>query len=399
MAANFLILALSKLNAIPLHLRKNIIFYAPLRDHLNYIGVEPMAFSRNGVASVRWRDTYYRTAPINSPRFEYGLDGEPYGLLLEPAKTNYALRSEDFGNAGAWAKSGITVTSDDTEAWGPTGVSSSERLTATTSDATILQSHTISSAVKTFSIFLRRRTGSGDVQITLDGGSTWTTVDFALASSVNGWTRAVKSQLATNPVIGVRIRVSGDEVWIWGAQLEDNTADVSSYTPTVDVSVTRAIDVITFSVQNFLGDPGGTLIWLQDRVPKVNHVDGVPFNPSNGAWALSVPTHIMEVVKFNIAVSARDIALVQSALAQVVVPISPIIPATSTYVPFSQAVAAGQLSVQINHNIGNAKHKIFPTANWLTRIGWVNKTLNSTTLLFDTEVPAGGGIVEGSVET
>jgi hypothetical protein len=47
-----------------------------------------------------------------------------------------------------------------------------------------------SNNTRTFSIFLRRVNGSGDIQFTFNGGSTWTTISQPITST---WSRILLS--------------------------------------------------------------------------------------------------------------------------------------------------------------------------------------------------------------
>lgn len=129
---------------------------------------------------------------------------------------NRLYYSEDFSQSN-WAKSNVTVASDNVTA--PNGKAVAQSITASLANGTCLQTVTDISAVRYGSIYLKRKTGSGNIQVTLDGGATWTTV------AVTGeWMRLGASQTLANPSFGVRIVTGGDAVYAWGAQLEDAAA-------------------------------------------------------------------------------------------------------------------------------------------------------------------------------
>ncbi len=129
---------------------------------------------------------------------------------------NRLYYSEDFSQAN-WAKSSVTVASDNAAA--PNGKAVAQSLTAAAANGTCLQAVTDVSRVRYGSIYLKRKTGTGTIQVTLDGGSTWTTV--AVTSE---WVRLGATQPLANPSFGIRIVASGDAVYAWGAQLEDAAA-------------------------------------------------------------------------------------------------------------------------------------------------------------------------------
>ena len=156
------------------------------------------------------------TSTINSaPRFDHDpTTGESLGLLVEESRVNYCLQSEAFGTS-PWSASNVTVTADQETA--PDGATTADELEATSSNGTVTQPVTTTAVDMTFSVYLKRKTGTGNIDITADG-TTWVTQTI----SDTAWTRCVVTQTAvagtSNP--GIRIVTSGDEVYAWGGQYE-----------------------------------------------------------------------------------------------------------------------------------------------------------------------------------
>ena len=156
------------------------------------------------------------TSTINSaPRFDHDpTTGESLGLLVEEQRVNYCLQSEAFGTS-PWAASNVTVTAN-TET-SPAATLTADTLAATSANGTVTQPVTTTAIAMTFSVYLKRKTGTGNIDITADG-TTWVT------QTINDttWTRCIVTQTAvagtSNP--GVRIVTSGDEVYAWGGQYE-----------------------------------------------------------------------------------------------------------------------------------------------------------------------------------
>jgi uncharacterized protein (TIGR02145 family) len=164
-------------------------------------------------------------------------DATLHGYVAEGARTNLLLQSETLGTT--WTPTTLTVTSNSAVA--PSGATTAETLTATADNATLLQSITSASATRAFSIWLKRKTGTGNIDLTVDNGATWTTKTIT-----SSWARYdIKQAAVTNPIIGLRIVASGDEVYAWGGQLE-SASFASSYIPTTTASVTRNGDVLTY---------------------------------------------------------------------------------------------------------------------------------------------------------
>lgn len=188
----------------------------------------------------------------NTPRIEFDANGNCLGLLMEASRTNLALHSADGTNA-AWTKSN---TSTAKTATGPDGAANSATtVTASAGNGTILQTVTSASAQRTFSIWLKRRTGTGNVDMTVDGGTGWTTKTITTS-----WARYSITQAAvTNPNFGLRLVTSGDEVDFYGAQLE-SAAFMSSTIPTTTVSVARTADSCVRTLGSEFSATSGTVV-------------------------------------------------------------------------------------------------------------------------------------------
>ncbi len=101
------------------------------------------------------------------------------------------------------------------------GVVVAEQIQGTAANGTVLESYTATGGSMTFSIWIRRITGTGNVDITMDTGVTWTTQ--AITTS---WARY---SITTTPTAGartagVRLVTSGDVIQVFGAQLSDSAS-------------------------------------------------------------------------------------------------------------------------------------------------------------------------------
>lgn len=227
------------LSKIPQTLWRDLLFYAPLTTDLAAFGRWDVTanFARNSIATYLDPATgLIKQVAANIPRFDAN------GFLQEPTAVNRCLWSEDFSNA-VWVKSNVTVGANDSGTTDPMGTQTADLLTASAGNGTVIQDlGTIPSSSKVFALYLKRKTGTGNVDITLDGGSTWTTVTINSST----WTRVSKFQTLANPDIGIRLVTSGDAVWAWGGHFEDGVTILSSYIPTTSAVVTRPGDVLSF---------------------------------------------------------------------------------------------------------------------------------------------------------
>ena len=164
----------------------------------------------------------------------------PLGMLVEHTSTNFCLWASDLTNV-AWVKTNATAAKTAT---GPDEIANSATtITATAANATVLQAITLASAQRISSVYLKRRSGSGNVDITQDNGTTWTA-----AAVTSAWARySVPTATILNPTAGIRLATSGDAVDVALFQLEGALAGgISSPFPTFSANGVRAADNVTF---------------------------------------------------------------------------------------------------------------------------------------------------------
>jgi len=173
------------------------------------------------------------------------------GYLAEGQRQNRCIHAQDFTNA-AWVSGGGGIAVTPNTAVAPDGTTTADTLTASGANGTLIQDlGVVASAAKAGGLYLKRKTGTGNIDLTLDGGSTWTTV--AVTSS---WLLLEKTQTLADEDFGIRIVTSGDAVYAWTAQVE-TAAFLSSPIPTTTAAVTRNADVLTYaSSGNLLGTAG-----------------------------------------------------------------------------------------------------------------------------------------------
>lgn len=210
-------------------------------------------FNSSGVLSI---------AASGAARFDYDpVTLAAKGLLIEEARTNRVLHSADFSNA-AWVKTNVTVTANNTT--GPFGTATADLLTASAANGTVIQDlGVVASAAKTGAVYIKRKTGTGNIDLTMDGGATWTTKAITA-----DWTRIALTQTVADEDFGIRIVTSGDEVWVEAADVQTG-AFITSHIPTTTAAVTRNKDEAIMTGAKFSGwynQAAGTFYIVADRL-------------------------------------------------------------------------------------------------------------------------------------
>jgi hypothetical protein len=190
------------------------------------------------------------TAAVYAPAVDWLSAQSAYGLRSEAAATNRALWARDLTNA-AWTKTNATAA---LTATGIDGVANSASVvTATAGNATVLQAITHASEARTLSIFLKRRTGTGTVETTIDGGSTW-----VARTITTDWLRFTTTSTLADPSVGIRIVTSGDAVDVDAVQVETGSR-ASSPILTLAATATRAADTLVVPDSGWISSTQGTL--------------------------------------------------------------------------------------------------------------------------------------------
>jgi hypothetical protein len=234
-----------------------------------------ITFTRASTATFVGSNGLIQSAGSGAARFDHNqVTLESLGLLVEEARTNLVLRSEEFDNA-TWSKGNLTVTANATTA--PDGTLTADKLVENTANAERNVSTVATftgSVVYTFSVFAKAAERS-KFQIYLYSGASPGGANFDLATGTtaspgasmvqypNGWYKcSVTYTHASSGVKGIAILPAvlfspigyqGDGVsglYVWGAQLEAG-AFPTSYIPTSGATATRAADLASMTGTNF----------------------------------------------------------------------------------------------------------------------------------------------------
>ena len=208
-----------------------------------------------------------QTASAGQARFDHNpTTGESLGLLIEEARTNKCLRSEEFGTS-PWATGNASITPNTIVA--PDGNLTGDKFVedaVASTDHAVVQSVTVTAGANTFSVYVK---AAGRTKFQLREGSNGATADYDLASPSsgmtdvgNGWYRCVLTATPASTTFIAQIYLkdnSGNNVYIgngfsglylWGGQLEAGSF-ATSYIPTVASTVTRNADAASMTGTNF----------------------------------------------------------------------------------------------------------------------------------------------------
>ncbi len=220
--------ALLALDFIKRRYRVGNVYYPALRN------IPGFSFARSSTKYAHNRDGL--AIPYASGELAFS----DRGLSIEWSTQNLALYSRDMTNA-VWTASNVTTAQDVT---GLDGIANSAtRLTSTAGNGTVLQAITAASLLYGYSVWLKRISGTGNIDLTLDNGATWT--NKTLTSE---WTQVAISQTLANPTVGIRIVTSGDVIAVDGNCCYirvSNDTSATSLIATTSAAVTRAADVLS----------------------------------------------------------------------------------------------------------------------------------------------------------
>lgn len=187
------------------------------------------------------------------------------GLLLEGASTNLITYSDDFSNT-SWTKTNIAI--DGESVVTPDGVTrTTVTLNATGTNGTVLFQYNNTAVPRDFSVYLKRKTGTGVIAITPDN-VTWTNITLP----ATGWNRFSVTSNVTNSTPGIRIGTSGDKVYACLAQFE-NLSYPSSVIPTNGSVTSRPAESLSFSAANNFPAPYGNDVLSFDGT-NTNYISG-----------------------------------------------------------------------------------------------------------------------------
>ena len=176
--------------------------------------------------------------------------GSYRGYLSEAISINLCLQARDMTQAD-WVKVNTTALKNAT---GIDGVANSaSTVTCTSNGGSILQTVVAAASSRTYSAFIRRKTGTGTITIQ----QLTTTLDVTASLNSSTYTRVELNASELNSAFGIVFGTSGDEIEVDMNQLEAGTI-ATSPVPTTTATVTRNGDLLTYTLGGWFNQAAGT---------------------------------------------------------------------------------------------------------------------------------------------
>ena len=231
----------------------------------------PFQVDRISGGSYVGRNGLIQSAASNEPRIDF-LNNTKGGLLLEPQRTNYLLRSDFFGSI-FWSKisggTGINPVVTDDYSISPDGTKNADRVVLnkgasdTVNDYSIIRQIVTNVGQGVSSVYMKSNTND-TYQIGIDEIGT-----NEVVSVTPQWQRFTYSETSNDRLqISLRGATTSDyaDVSIWGAQMEAGTY-ASSIIPTSSAAVTRVKDEVFNGGNNVLFNDSEGVLFLDIEVP------------------------------------------------------------------------------------------------------------------------------------
>lgn len=187
--------------------------------------IECLQLNFGGIA-LDYVENTTTTSPKCLASFDYSKGERTF--LAETFRDYKGLWSDDLTQS-AWVKTNVTATQT---AVSPLNTPCST-LTSNAIDSTVLQTVTITAL--TFSVFIKRVTGTGAISLTLDNGVTWQDVSAEINS--NGFSRVVIG--GSGKTYGFKFASAGDAISVCLANV---SANYNALTPYPYFSTTADVD-------------------------------------------------------------------------------------------------------------------------------------------------------------
>jgi len=215
------------------------------------------------------------TAATSDPRYEYDFVSNQYtgGVSIEPIITHVCLQSHF---AATWTAKNCSISSGTVA--DPAGGTDARTITASANSAFVSQTVVATAGrTRTFSVWIRRRTGTGTVQIQTHAANV---VTCNVTTSWNRFSVTRNGSGTGNFSYSLRVLIatSGDAVDVWGAQLEEalSTSQPMSNVLTTTATASSPSDSLEIDFYDGIStSTSATFIWQVDVARRSSAVGNV----------------------------------------------------------------------------------------------------------------------------
>ena len=257
-------------------------------------------FTRASTAYTRLSTGLFALVGSGVARSAYAADGTYLGYFAEGARadvlgtTNEIRRTmTDVG----WVAGATMTVGTATGADGVASAGASLTGGAVEATNTILFTTVLASAQRTFSAWVRRKTGSGTVSMTDNNGTNWTNLTLTTTYQLFQLTRT-----QANPIVGFRISTNTDAI-----EVDFNTIEAAAFansTP-IPVNVSKAEDQLSFPLAGNINQTQGT-IYLEVTAVAQASQEHLISRVTSGGVPLYVQTNGTEISIFDGATEASS---------------------------------------------------------------------------------------------
>jgi hypothetical protein len=225
-------------------------------------------FSRSSKGTRVNKGGFIEEMDNDIPRLDYpllnGVVQDCPTLLLEPERTQLAEYTNAISSANGYILTNGTLTTNDDIA--PDGSNHASTFKSTSANGQFQKVKTGSSGTEyTVSAYVKRKTGTGKVYLrAVENTNTEVTIyDY--------WTRVSLTVTSTSTSIryGIALETSGDEVYVWGFQVEVGSYPTSLIPNTSTGEITRLVDnaQIASGAEDIIGSQNEGTLFIDLEIP------------------------------------------------------------------------------------------------------------------------------------
>ncbi len=202
------------------------------------------------------------------------------GILIEAAGTQLVTPTASIRDMtdATWAK--VTMTTAKTATGIDGTANSATTCTATGATSTILQTLVAAGSSRTYSCYIKRRTGTGTV--TIKQGAT--TLDVTASINSSTYSRVELNANILNSSFGIILATSGDAVDVDCNQFE---AGAFATSPMLAAGAVRNADILTYATAGNFSDTAGTMTAEATQTSWANAAGSIIGSATQGMMPLS----------------------------------------------------------------------------------------------------------------